>query len=216
MMGWQSGCKGMTVYRDGSRSGVLVSKDEEKENKFTQCNAPKRLKELVCDIHSTSIVGEQYIVLVGLYNNKPYELFSGLQNKIKIPRKYKTGKIVKNSKKTIRSTYDLIVGEGDDELVVSDIVEQFDNSNNLSLCRMVSLSLRHGASPKYVVEQLQKNKDSDFYSFTKGLARIVKGYISDGESANGMLKACPDCGQEDGLVYQGGCIQCSCGWSKCD
>ena len=212
MKAYEYGLKGVTVYVDGSRSGVLVSSD--RNGNFKERSAPKRPSSLDCDIHSTSIDGKMHIVLIGLFDGKPYEIFAGEQTRIKIPRRYIKGKIVKNSYKSILSTYDLVVGEGDDELIVGDIVQQFENPNNLSLCRMTSLSLRHGASPKYVTEQMLKNKSTDFHSFTRGIARILKQYIKDGESAKGMEKECPSCKNNE-LLYQSGCISCSCGWTKC-
>jgi len=212
MSAWKHKLKGITVYVDGSRSGVLIS--DERNGKFKYNSAPKRPVILDCDIHSTSIDGKQHIIIIGLVDKKPYEIFAGEQTKIKIPRRYIRGKIIKNAYKSIRSTYDLSVGQDDDELVVIDIVEQFENPNHLSLCRMISLSMRHGTSPKYIVEQLSKNKSADFHSFTRGIARVLKQYIKDGESANGMEKECPSC-KNGKLIYQTGCISCSCGWTKC-
>jgi ribonucleoside-diphosphate reductase alpha chain len=213
MNAWKHKLKGCTVYVDGSRDGVLITND--RNGKFKNHSAPKRPKELFCDIHSTSINGKQHIIIVGLFNGKPYEVFAGEQTKIKIPRRYKVGKVVKNSFKSIPSTYDLSVGDDDDELIVSDVVQQFENPNNLSLCRMISLSLRHGASPKYITEQLQKDKTTDFHSFTRGIARTLKQYINDGESANGLEKSCPVC-QSEKIFYNNGCVSCSCGWTKCE
>jgi len=212
MKAYELGLKGCTVYVDGSRSGVLVTND--RNGKFKHRSAPKRPEELSCDIHSTSIDGKMHIVIIGLLDGHPYEVFAGEQTKIKIPRRYKDGKIVKNTYKSIRSTYDLVVGEEDDELAITDVVQQFENPNNLSLCRMISLSLRHGASPKYIIEQLQKDKSTDLHSFARGIARVMKQYIKDGESANGMEKECPVC-KSNKLFYHNGCISCSCGWTKC-
>ena len=112
-----------------------------------------------------------------------------------------------------KPVYDLVLGEGDDQLTISDIINIFDNPNNAIMTRMISLSLRHGANVKFVVEQMQKDQDTDFTSFNKVLSRCLKKYISDGERASD--KVCPSCSAE-GLIYQDGCVTCTqCGYAKC-
>tara|TARA_R110002074_G_scaffold32750_4_gene91400 strand:+ start:4009 stop:6435 length:2427 start_codon:yes stop_codon:yes gene_type:complete len=211
--GWRQGLKGITVYVDGSRSGVLVTNSERKEETFLQHSAPKRPKELPCDIYHTTIVGEKWVILVGLWDGKPYEVMGGHANLIEIPRKHKKGIIVKHPRKTKNSIYDLKFGEGEDEVLVKDVVRVFDNPNNSVFTRMISLSLRHGAKINYVVEQIQKNRESDMFSFSRCIARILKNYIQDGERAS--EKTCPSCNSE-GLIYVEGCVTCtSCGFAKC-
>jgi ribonucleoside-diphosphate reductase alpha chain len=211
--GWKLGLKGITVYVDGSRSGVLVTEEEGAEEAFPQHAAPKRPKELPCDIHHTTIGGEKWVFLIGLWEGKPYEVMGGLANLIEIPRKYKTGMIVKHPRKTMNSVYDLRFGEGEDEVLIKNVVKVFDNPNNSIFTRMISLSLRHGAKINYVVEQLQKNRESDMFSFSRCIARILKNYIKDGERAS--EKTCPSCGAE-GLIYVEGCATCThCGYAKC-
>ena len=209
--GWKSGLKGITVYVDGSRSGVLVA--NAKENPFPQYGAPKRPKELRCDIYHTTISGEKWTILIGLMDGKPYEVMGGLANLIEIPRKHTSGTIVKHPRKTMNSIYDLKFGEGEDEVLIKDVVKVFDNPNNSIFTRMISLSLRHGAKMNYVVEQLQKNRQSDMFSFSRCIARILKNYITNGEKAS--EKTCPSCSSE-GLVYVEGCVTCTnCGFAKC-
>jgi ribonucleoside-diphosphate reductase alpha chain len=211
--GWKLGLKGITVYVDGSRSGVLVTEEEAAKEDFPQHGAPKRPKELPCDIYHTTIGGEKWVILVGLWEGKPYEVMGGLANLIEIPRKYKTGMIDKHPRKTMNSVYDLRFGEGDDEVLIKNVVKVFDNPNNSIFTRMISLSLRHGAKINYVVEQLQKNRESDMFSFSRCIARILKNYIKDGERAS--EKTCPSCGSE-GLIYVEGCATCThCGYAKC-
>jgi ribonucleoside-diphosphate reductase alpha chain len=211
--GWKQGLKGITVYVDGSRSGVLVTNDEATTEIFPQHGAPKRPKELPCDIHHTTISGEKWVFLVGLWEGKPYEVMGGLANLIEIPKKYKSGMIVKHPRKTMNSVYDLRFGEGEDEVLIKNVVKVFDNPNNSIFTRMISLSLRHGAKINYVVEQLQKNRESDMFSFSRCIARILKNYIKDGERAS--EKTCPSCGSE-GLIYVEGCATCThCGYAKC-
>ena len=215
MLGWELGCKGVTVYRDGSRSGVLISADEKKaaSQKFSERHAPKRPETLECDIYHTSVKGQKWVVLVGLLNGKPYEVIGGEAELIEIPRKYKHGSLSKRSYKTANSKYDLRIGEDDDELQVKDVVSVFDNPNYAGYTRTISLALRHGAPVQYVVEQMQKDRESDIFSFSKVIARCLKNYIIDGTEVD---KTCPECNVEGSLIYQEGCVTCkSCGFGKC-
>ena len=214
MLGWKLGLKGITVYVDGSRTGVLVADSGRTKGSFPEHTAPTRPEDLQCDIHHTTIQGERWTILVGLYCNKPYEVLGGLSNLIEIPKRYINGKLIKHSFKTKANRYDLTFGENGDEVVVRDVVKVFDNPNNSAFTRMISLSLRHGAKPGFLVEQLQKDKGSDMFSFARCVARILKNYIEDGEKLESD-KACDQCGEE-GLIYQDGCVTCSkCGYAKC-
>ena len=210
MEGWRQGLKGLTVYVDGSRSGVLVT---EKDLGFPQHKAPKRPIELPCNIHHTTIKGERWLVVVGLMDEKPYEVMGGLSNLIEIPKDKVEGILVKHPRKTMNSIYDLQVGTNGDTVIIKDLVKVFDNPNHSAFTRMISLGLRHGASIQYVVEQLQKDRDSDMFSFARCIARILKNYIPDGQTAT--EKTCGECATE-GLVYVEGCVTCkNCGFAKC-
>lgn len=212
---WKSGCKGITIYREGSRDAVMFQKgNEEKKGIFISSDALKRPAIVECDIHRPTIQGEKWVCLVGLVDGKPYEVFTGLSNKIELPRKYEKGKIVKNTKKTDRSIYNLELGDADDPIVIRDLISVFDNPNNAMITRLISLALRHGSGIKYVVEQLLKDETADFTSFSKVVARTLKKYIKDGEKVTSD-KVCPDCGS-DKLAYQSGCVSClTCTWQKC-
>lgn len=210
MTGWETGCKGVTIYRDGCRDGVLVteSKKEEERKAFEEHHAPKRPEELMCDIHHMTVNGEKWNVFVGLFDAKPYELFAGRAEHVHIPKSRKQGVIKKNG------NYNLLIGEGDDQIVVKDLAKVFDNSSESAFTRTVSLALRHGVPIQYVVEQIEKgaDKDSNFFSLAKGMMRVLKGYIKDGTKVS---KKCNSCGSSD-LKYQEGCLSCtSCGWSRC-
>jgi len=212
MEGWRQGLKGITVYVEGSRAGVLVS-DAPKDKEFPQNTAPKRPRELPCNIHHTTIQGEKWVVMVGLMDDRPYEVMGGLAQYIEIPRDKVQGSLIKHPRKTMNSIYDLHIGTNGDTVIVKDLVKVFDNPNQSGFTRMISLGLRHGANIQYVVEQLQKDRDSDMFSFAKCIARILKNYIPDGQTAT--EKTCGECGTE-GLIYVEGCITCkNCGFAKC-
>ena len=219
MRGWESGCKGITVYRDGSRSGVLVSKTEKitndrSEMKFVDNTAPKRPEVLPCEIHHATIKGEKWTILLGLLEGRPYEIIGGLSKYVEIPRKHRYGEIRRRQRKTVLSKYDLHCGFDEDEFTIKDVVSVFDNPNHAGYTRTISLALRHGAPIQYIVEQLQKDREADLFSFSKVIARCLKNYIPDGSV--GGDKTCEACGAEGSLVYQEGCVTCkSCGMSKC-
>jgi len=207
-LGWKLGLKGITVYVDGSRDGVLIT--ETKKDVFPQYNAPKRPETLEAEIHNLSIKGEKWTILVGLMDGKPYEILGGANKLVDLPKNAKKGSLYKTSVSKTQSRYDLIV----DDLTIRDVVKVFDNANHSAFTRLLSLSLRHGAPINYVVEQLQKEQDSDMFSFARSIARVLKQYVPDGTKATGQ-KSCTDCGSTN-LIYQDGCVTCAdCGNSKC-
>lgn len=220
MRAWELGCKGFTVYRDGCRTGVLVSTEEApKKAETSNRDAPKRPKSLPADIHKVSVKNdgepESWLVIVGLNDGNPYEIFCGLSQHVEVPKRYKSGNIVKNGKVNGISTYNLVVpiAEGDN-LVFKDVVNLFDNPTQGAFTRTISLALRHGVGLHWIVDQLQKDKSSDMFSFAKVIARVLKGYIKDG-TKHASEKGCPQCGSNE-LVYQEGCLSCKqCGWGKC-
>jgi len=212
--GWEMGCKGLTVYRDGCRTGVLIGEDREEDQPFKTHEAPFRPSELECSIHHATIKGEAWTILVGLMGGRPYEVMGGLQKYIEIPKKYRKGIIIKHPYKTKNSRYDLRIGGNGDEILIKDIVDVFDNPNHAGFTRTISLALRHGAPINYVVEQLQKDREMDMFSFSRVIARVLKTYIQDGTSPG--KNVCESCDAVDSLRYQEGCVTCmSCGWSKC-
>lgn len=218
MAGWESGCKGITIYRDGCRAGVLVSNNDSSttaEHAIKDINAPRRPETLSCEIHRSQVKGEAWTILVGLMEGKPYEVLGGKSEFIEIPSTYSSGKITKRDRKTMPSKYDLHFGENGSEVVVKDIVKVFDNPDHAGFTRILSLALRHGSPIHYIVEQLQKDRDAHLFSFARVVSRVLKKYINDGTIPGGS-KVCPECGAEDSMKYQEGCVACtSCGYSKC-
>jgi ribonucleoside-diphosphate reductase alpha chain len=184
---------------------------------FHTNRAPKRPEVLECDIHQASISGEPWTIIVGLMDEKPYEIFGGKSEYVEIPRKYRSGLLTKKTRKTINSKYNLSFGEEGEEIVIKDIATVFDNPNYSAFTRTLSLALRHGAPVNYVSEQLQKDRDADLFSFSKVIARCLKKYIANGtKPGNGTL----DCNCENSddceVVYQEGCATCmTCGYAKC-
>lgn len=211
---WKQGCKGFTIYREGSRSGVLLSDEEYKkqkqQNTLEENHAPKRPESLPCDIYHIQVKGERWNVFIGLYDGKPFEVFAGRSKHISLPRSRTEGYIKKNG------AYNLHTGEGDNELVIEDLSTVFDNPTEAAFTRTISLALRHGTPVQYVMEQIEKGSysDSDMFSLSKGLVRILKKYLP--ENAKPSQKKCYDCGGEN-LFYQEGCVTCAdCGSSKCN
>jgi ribonucleoside-diphosphate reductase alpha chain len=213
---WKHGLKGVTVYVDGSRSGVLVTKDETKKdptNEIVYQSAPKRPLELACEIHHRVIKGEKWTILIGLLEDKPYEVFAGPAEFIDIPEKFKGGTLIKNPRKSVNARYDLRYGENGSQTTVKNIVKWFEDIGDYgTLSRFVSMSLRHGVPVQYVVEQLQKDENDGMWSFNRVMARVLKKHILDGTTRD---KSCPQC-ETDGLVYIEGCLSCkNCGYAKC-
>lgn len=209
--GWKKGLKGITVYVDGSRTGVLVS-DKKPEQSFEYRDAVKRPDVLPCHIHQVNVKGDKWTILVGLMDGRPYEVFGGLSELIEIPKQHTEGVLIKATRSKVRSRYDLQFGQ--DGWLIKDVTKVFDNVAYQVHTRMVSLALRHGAKPSFLVEQLQKDPDSDITSFSKVLARVLKKYIVDGTKVTSD-KSCPSCNSES-LIYQEGCMTCKdCGYAKC-
>jgi ribonucleoside-diphosphate reductase alpha chain len=194
---WKKGLKGITVYRDGSRSGVLITESTKDKQTFEYKDAPKRPKELDGEVHLISVKGVSYKVIIGLFDNKPYEIFiDESENKIS-----GRGLILKKS----RGNYYF---KKDD--ITTDITSAM-SDEQAAITRLTSTALRHGADIKFVVEQLLKC-DGDLFSFTKSLARVLKKYIPDGVKST---VSCQDCGSEN-VIFQEGCQTCQdCGNSRC-
>ena len=195
---WKMGLKGVTVYRDGSRSGVLVTDTNKDNTKFDYKDAPKRPKSLPCEVHTTISKGVKWNVIIGMLDNKPYEVFA-------VP--YFTNEENLELVKIKQGRYDLFK---DKETYSEDVTSEMNNEEEI-ITRLISTSLRHGADIKFIVEQLNKSH-GDITSFSKAIARVIKKYIPDGTKST---VTCQDCGS-DQVIFQEGCQSCqSCGSSKC-
>jgi len=211
MLAWKHGLKGVTVYVEGSRSGVLVNKDN-RQASISETHAPKRQQTLPCEIHRVRVGDEDWTFLVGLLNGQPYEIFGGLAEKIKLPKKFKAGSIVRKKNGHGVNVYDLYVGDDGDPLVVDNIVETFANPNFGVMTRLLSAHLRHGVPIQFIVQQLARDPSSDFTSFARVVGRVLKKYITDGVQGG---ENCSECGVK--LVFEQGCFLCrNCGFTKCD
>jgi ribonucleoside-diphosphate reductase alpha chain len=210
---WKAGCKGITVYREGCRTGVLKTSEDDAEEAINESHAPKRPETLECDVHRVNVSGKPWYCFVGLLNGKPYEIFAGLEKDIVPPKSLEKGVIVKRSMKA-SSKYDIYFNkDADEEITFKDITSHFSNEAYSTNARIASMCLRHGIPVQFIVNQLQKDENEELFSFNKVVARVLKKYISDGTKSSGK---CSQCGQ-DSLAYQEGCATCtSCGFSKCN
>lgn len=213
MDAWLKGCKGFTVYRDGCRSGILIteSKPVEEKIQFAEVDAPKRPETLDCEVSHVKIDGQQWVIFLGLLEGRPYEVFGGIAENIQIPKKIKSGKISKVGKKEGRGIYAFSHGEGEDKIVVKDIVKAFANVNYAFHTLAISGLLRSGMGLKYVLDIFTKaDEEAEIYSFNRVISRVLKHHIKDGTKAG---EKCPNCGSE--MIFTEGCKSCTCGYSKC-
>jgi len=206
---YSKGLKGFTSFNPGgSMAGILQASSTGDNLQRNPSGVIIRPKRVPCDIHEVKFGGNNYLVLIGLLENTPYEVFVTLNENRKdyIMKGKKKGAIVKERK----GHYNLVVENGEDTVYIDDIVSKFDPIY-LTLGRFISMSLRSNLSLQFVVEQLLKDKN--FAGFEKTVGRVLKKYLKEGEKVKSSM-ICPECGNVD-LRYTEGCISCTCGWAKC-
>ena len=203
---WKAGCKGITVYREGCRDGVLISKKLEECKTITKTQAPKRPKSLPCDLFVLPNKKSQILIIVGKLNSDPYEIFAMHTNDEKIIEHDKQYGTIN---KITRGHYIVKTDKG--EVLIKDTHKAL-NPEEAVITRLISASLRHGADVAFIVHQLEK-VEGDWNSFAKAIARVLKSYIVDGTKVTG--EECPNCKSTTNLIRESGCVSCRCGWSKC-
>ena len=213
---WEAGCKGVTVYRDGSRTGVLVSAKEDKNKEAESRIGLKRPKVLEADVVRFKNGSEEWIAFVGLYDGKPYEIFTGKleEDALYIPKRIKKGFLIKVKEEDGTKRYDF---QYEDKYgyrnTIGGISRLFDETF-WNYAKLISGVLRNGMPILHVVtlvSSLHFNIES-INTWKNGVARALSKYIPSGTKVS---KKCPECGEE-ALVYQEGCLVCSnCGHSKC-
>lgn len=223
---WKKGLKGITVYRDGSRSGVLVSNEKKEETPVVitaedeiirEYIAPKRPKKLEADIVRFQNDYEKWLAVVGLIDGKPYEVFSGkMEEAFNLPAYVNKGWVIKNRSEHGESRYDFQYIDKDGYRITIEGLSRSFDKEYWNYAKLISGVLRHGMPIIDVVELVTGLNlyDDNINTWKNGIARSLKKYIPDGQVVTG--NACSSCGDKDGLIFEEGCLKCkSCGYTKC-
>jgi len=217
---WKSGCKGMTIYRENSRTGVLVSNEEKKtenDDEFKETKAPPRPKILEADIVRFQNDYEKWVSVIGKYENKPYEIFTGKAEGFFLPNWVTNGWVIRHKLEDQGTRYDFQFEDKEGYKTTIEGLSRSFNKEFWNYAKLISGILRHGMPLPFVVNLISNltfNNES-INTWKNGVVRALKKYIPDGTSLPG--NTCPECGDQKGLVYQNGCLICkACGYSKCE
>ncbi len=216
---WKQGLKGITVYRDGSRSGVLLSTEEKPQktaNQILETHAPKRPTELEADVIRFTNGTEKWIAVVGLLNGKPYEIFTGkAEDVFNLPSWVQKGTVIKSKGSDEKKRYDFQFSDKDGYSVTIQGLSRLFDKEFWNYAKLISGVLRHGMPIPQVVTLISNLSlyDESINTWKAGVERALKKYIPNG--TQGKDKICPQCGDST-LIYEEGCLKCtSCGHTKC-
>jgi ribonucleoside-diphosphate reductase alpha chain len=217
---WEVGCKGCTIYRDGSRSGVLVSDSEKKGEKkklFVETMPPKRPHRLEAAVVRFKNNEEAWIAVIGLVDGRPYEVFTGrAEDTFMLPNYVNKGWVIKNKDEEEKNRYDFQFLDRDGYRVTIEGLSRSFDKVYWNYAKLISGVLRHGMPIVHVVELIKGLNAEDEYinTWKNGVVRALKQFVPDGTAATDS--ECPNCGDKDGLIYKEGCLMCkSCGYSEC-
>lgn len=211
---WESGCKGMTIYREGSRSGVLVSNEKKEEDDFRETKAPSRPKVIEADVIRFQNNYEKWIAVIGKINNKPYEIFTGLAEDFFLPPWVENGWVIKQKVKDEPTRYDFQFKDKQGYKVTFEGLSRSFEKEYWNYAKLISGVLRHGMPLTYVIDLIGNLtvEEDTINTWKNGVVRALKRYVPNGTTVD---KKCPECGEET-VVYEDGCLTCkSCGHSKC-
>lgn len=221
MTAWESGCKGITIYREGSRDGVLITDNKKSDKKepetIRENNAPRRPQVLEASVVRFMNGNDEWVAVVGIYNGRPYEIFTGLAEGFYAPKWVDSGWVIKSRQADGTARYDFQFEDKDGYRTTMEGLSRLFEKEYWNYAKLISGILRHGMPLTSVVDLVQKlSLDSEsINSWKSGVERALKKFIPDGTEVVAKA-ACEKCGQTGTMRYQEGCPVCTnCGFTKC-